>query len=305
MNPRLVRVINRPQVIDREADDEFEVVGDDNRAAVIDTTRAPYRFICNLDIRFQSTDRTVDARGDGTGTLISGRHVLTCAHNIRKVDKGKVLEAQTITIAPGKSTRLPVFQWNPFGSTVAVKGNYHVPARWLDVKTKKSDTNFDYALITLKEDIATTTYKRIGDKKLGYWGSRTEGGNTRVKALAPGVLANKAVFCAGYPTDKCGSKDSTKGCLPGRQQGTQYVALGSVLDAAPAPYPGELWHNVDTKGGQSGGPVWRVEPADGGLYLIAIHTGSRTDLRWPAAINRGVRITEPVLKDLRAWGWNG
>lgn len=54
-------------------------------------------------------------------------------------------------------------------------------------------------------------------------------------------------------------------------------------------------YDADTAAGQSGAPVWRLDPSSGRRVVIGIHTnGASTG-------NSAVRVSSRVLANLRAW----
>lgn len=56
-----------------------------------------------------------------------------------------------------------------------------------------------------------------------------------------------------------------------------------------------LYYDADTAAGQSGAPVWRLDPGTGRRVVVGIHTnGARTG-------NSAVRINHRVFANLRAW----
>ena len=56
-----------------------------------------------------------------------------------------------------------------------------------------------------------------------------------------------------------------------------------------------LFYDADTAAGQSGAPVWRLDPSSGRRVVVGIHTnGARTG-------NSAVRINQRVFQNLKAW----
>jgi glutamyl endopeptidase len=57
--------------------------------------------------------------------------------------------------------------------------------------------------------------------------------------------------------------------------------------------PRKVHYDIDTAGGQSGAPVWRL--VNGNRYAVAVHAygGGST--------NSGTRITSPVASNIAVW----
>ena len=89
---------------------------------------------------------------------------------------------------------------DPFGRVEAARGNS--PPNW---KPGSHSSQFDYALITLKEAVGERTFKKWNNKRLCYWGSAAAGADTSLDAV-PSALVKKLigarVATAGYPGDR-------------------------------------------------------------------------------------------------------
>jgi V8-like Glu-specific endopeptidase len=143
----------------------------------------------------------------------------------------------------------------PFSSIMASK--FHSVRGW----TIDGLREHDYAVIQLPEDQAVP---EIGT--LGYATCETP------------KLVGGYVNIAGYPADK---DDGTTLWWSARRS----LAVDEQV----------ITYDADTAAGQSGAPVWRLDPASGRRVVIGIHTnGARTG-------NSAVRINPKVLKNLRAW----
>jgi V8-like Glu-specific endopeptidase len=277
-----------------DMESEQELVGTDERVIVADTKKVPYRWVCSLDSIFEDPDDRKRAfLWPSTGTLISEKHVLTCAHALLDDIKGskgttKRLRARKIRVIPGRQGlgRTEAEQ-APFGSSDAAPSP-HMPKQWKDFL----DPAYDYGLIKLKTP--------LGRAPLGYWGSPANGRGTRIQPVATAGLRGKLVHTAGYPSDKCGHLPQTgsapdwktKPC-PNRAT-TQWRTSGTVLGTQGA---NRVLYNLDTEHGQSGSPVWFEDAASGALNLIAVHTAHED----PGKSNRGVLLTEEVLREVKKW----
>lgn len=273
---------------------EEEIFPPDDRKAVTDTTKLPFRFICHLLIGMKAADGT-QATGRGSGTLISNKHVLTVAHNLRVRLGGKTFSAQKITVTPGRNTSFSNrLKWTPFGASKAKSWACH--SKW----EKSFDWQYDFGLITLKEEIGKKTFASLGRKPLGYWGSIANGGGTLLESFAPATIKDKIINVGGYPGDKCGADPDKPSCPDAKRVGTQFISYDKVLDPAPAAEPRLVYHRADLRQGQSGSPLWRWDKVH--RYLVGIQSTETTSGGAPLR-NSGVRITSDVLSQLKAWGW--
>lgn len=121
------------------------------------------------------------------------------------------------------------------------------------------DRQFDYAAITLPpgRDL----------EEVGHFGFAVYD-----EASLLGAYLN----VAGYPTDK--------------PLGTLWWAARKAKRVKR----GAIYYDIDTTGGQSGAPVWRLD-AQGRRLVVGIHTnGARTG-------NSATRITEDVFANLKRW----
>ncbi len=119
------------------------------------------------------------------------------------------------------------------------------------------DQNFDYGAILLGTNLGNT---------VGWFG---------YQVLNDGDLTASTVNIAGYPGDK--------------PAGTMWFQSNKVASVGPR----KVYYDIDTAGGQSGAPVWRV--VGGNRYGLAIHAYGG------ATTNSGTRITSPVASNIVAW----
>jgi glutamyl endopeptidase len=135
----------------------------------------------------------------------------------------------------------------------AIATTFHAPAEW----SEDGNPNHDYGVIILDEPLSNT----IGAFGFGVY--------TDAQLLA--VTAN----VSGYPDDKV--------------SGTQWFHSHKLSNVNAL----KVFYEVDTAGGQSGAPVWRI--INRRRFAFAIHAyGGKTT-------NSGTRITPAVHANLTAW----
>ena len=145
----------------------------------------------------------------------------------------------------------------PYGSCIATS------LRSVTGWTKKRKRSHDYGAIILPKNCSY-------GKQLGYFGY----GN-----YSKGTLQDLTVNLSGYPGDK--------------PSGTQWWHARRVKSVTSR----TLIYNIDTAGGQSGSPVWRVR--DGKRYAVGIHTNGSS------SGNSATRITKPVFNNIKKWKAEG
>lgn len=270
---------------------EREVVNDPQRRSQVTDTRAPpYRWICHLDVTYLDPgERYAEKRHLGTGVLVSARHVLTAAHNLLSED-GR-LKAVRVGVTPGMNGKA-----KPFGTVAAAKWNIH--PSWF--RNGKSDREFDYALLTLRDAVGARPFAALRNQPLGHWGDPKWGANTRRSGPDPAHLSGVIINVAGYPGDK--------------NPGTQWRGDGRLSGVMRPGRTGEILaqdrlmlHTVDTHGGQSGGPVWVRYEDTGRRYLLGIHVAPASVFTIDSSGNQrrthnlALRITDDVTAQIDAW----
>lgn len=123
--------------------------------------------------------------------------------------------------------------------------------------TNSGDQNFDYGAIILPTPLGSTT---------GWFG---------FGVFPDAELRNTVGNIAGYPGDKPG--------------GTMWYDARRIA----AVNSRKVYYDIDTAGGQSGAPVYRI--INGARYGIAIHAYGG------ATTNSGTRISQPVFNNMVAW----
>ena len=303
------------------ADEEQEIIGPrDTRSPVKKTTNAPWRWICQVVATYQDPRLRGGAVSEkiGSGVLIGPRHLLTAAHNFRYEENGNVYTARAVTVYPGRSVG-----YTPFGSSRMVKAN--LPKEYVPGLA----SCFDYAVLTLADDLGSRTFKVLKDRPLGYWGSPELGEGTTLQVIAASELHKKTVHTAGYAGDHCGFQPivqykpgdrcydgrptpgpaSLKECMNNKLMGSsQFGSKGDVVAVragGPAQY---LLYEADTCGSQSGSPVWLQ--SGGKRILVGIHTGAfdpakgtceQPNVSTGTIVNRAVRLDDAMYRNIKLW----
>lgn len=147
------------------------IFGSDERTRIVDTTVAPWRMICQLQIE-GPMGSTV-----GTGWLAGPRTIITAGHCVFDTPELGGW-ATTITVTPGMQDGVA-----PFGSFVATR--FQSLSHWIDGR----DADFDIGVIHVDK---VAGQDDPGDK-LGFFG---------VASLPDATLLNRMINISGYPGDK-------------------------------------------------------------------------------------------------------
>ena len=271
----------------------------DSRELVRDTRVVPYRWICALDLFYPW--RGGEQRNRGTGFLVSPRHVLTAAHNVRPAVG---VDARRITVTPAMDgTSLLNKPHGPVGSVTLTPKDWWAPPEF---KNPTRDHTWDFALLTLPKE-----FPAFRAMPYGYWGAKHFEPATQFTHPAAAGL-QPVVHVAGYPSDKCRDKDCAP-CAgspvdydPVRDKANwasmQWTSAGAVRPAAPT---GLLLYDADTCAGMSGGPVWQLTKQPDGKWtmtLVAIHGGTYTRpdpmTKVDETLNRGLFLGTKSVQDL-------
>jgi len=259
--------------------------------AVADSLRQPHKWICSLRVDFGDevlpgpivTGRRI--RAEGSGTLISRRHVLTAGHVLltqgppKKDIFGNALDSTTtalsVTVIPGRDGgKVPAVE--PVGRQQATK--IRVSPAWQ--QSNATNRSFDYGLITLPEPVPV---------HYGFWSS--SGG--QIAPLSDDSLTGKIAHCSGYPGSFCPPPDPrfTVQCSDANRGTVQYQMSGDVTNVSAELLETEM----NIAAGHSGSPTWLVG-ANGAVNLAGIASASRFHIPEVA-----VRIRSALLDKIRAW----
>lgn len=266
---------------------EPEIIGPDTRVRVTNTTVAPFRYICNFEYDFPGSGRAAMC----SGTLIGPSTVLTAGHCLKNFvpSRMRVVPGRNGSLEPLPATGAAAFQIAPaFAAT----------------------TPTDYGVIHLRNPIGI---------RIGYWSiaHRLGGGDPVGTSISAAPLPLKAgklsVNLSGYPADK--PSGAKFGCIDPKQPQNRckHSLIGSAkrsrvcgteqwraYDRTVVSRGAILEYLDDTCPGHSGSPVWVTRDASrGGRVLVAIHVSGDQPPK-PVA-NRGVRITAPILSNIKRW----
>ena len=139
----------------------------------------------------------------------------------------------------------------------ATTSNFHAVTGW----TKDDDPNFDYGAIILPTDLGNKT---------GWYG---------FGVYPDSDLLNSEANVSGYPADKPGAS-------------TQWSDHQQIANLGAH----KVYYSLDTYGGQSGSPVYRI--INQARYGIAIHAYGVSPGQ---TTNSGTRIDSDVYQNLVTW----
>ena len=169
--------------------------------------------------------------------------------------------AQRVRVIPGKNGPGRTRREEPFG--FAWSRRLDVPATWRTAANQRTAMSFDYGVITLDRPIG---------RRLGWW--------RRIAHKPDALLQRNRLNTSGYPGDRGGNH--------------QY----RVYDRVVRVHPDRLEYFHDIMGGQSGSPIWvRWQDYRTIVGIVTTHDDPLTAVR----ANTGVRITPPILANIRRW----
>lgn len=190
------------------------VIGEDER--VIDWTKS-------------GVVKLITDKGLGSGFVVSDHVIATAAHC---VDNQKISE-------------ILLFDNNGNVTLHATPVDYHIPYEYI----RANDETYDYALITVKEDLSSYACFDLGVPLKSFANKKT------------------AVTVTGFSADK---KASDGNYTNTSTMHMMYSANGIVNKIDDSDL---MFYTADTAGGNSGGPVYITESYDGRTYytVVAIH----------------------------------
>ncbi len=114
------------------------ILGEDTRVPIQDTTEYPYSALCKFVIHFTGNDK-VDRSFVGTGFFISDNQILTAGHCLYDKNYGGMASSIDIYPASDSDGRLP------YGAVTVTQKNFHVTSKWINSHSMDQD----FGLITL------------------------------------------------------------------------------------------------------------------------------------------------------------
>lgn len=200
----------------RGGGDTEKTCGTDDKMPVPFALFRPWRAICLLEFRFPSDP---SAMYQATGFLVSDRVVLTAGHCVYNNSIVPGEYAQSIKVYPGK---------NGSGKLSDILGTYNGIKTYTNFSytyypaNDPNSLDWDYGAILLDQPVSKNALGAI----------------PVIESNDAYAAAGKTMIVAGYPGD--------------RPYGTQWYGTGPVT--AFNRY--QMQYQIDTYGGQSGGPVW-------------------------------------------------
>lgn len=151
---------------------------------------------------------------------------------------------------------------------------YHYPSEFIkhelnnDYKEYQKYEKYDYALITVKEDLSSYTHFNLGVPLNSFFSS------------------NSNVTVTGFPGDANGTKNVNT-----QTKHMMYTANGQVINSNDD----LMYYNTDETSGESGAPVYITESLNGNTYhtVVAINARSKHDEHKDG--NHGAYITTDLI----------
>lgn len=264
-----------------------QVIGADTRKAIAGTTKVPFRWIVNVEVKVGGRWRS-----KASGTLIGRRTILTAGH---VVDFNKGLQMRVIPGRRGLS--------EPLGARsvpVSTAARVLYPGY---VSPTSATTRLDLGIL----HTSTPFPSSVGVWSVSYSKSSTDPRGRRVGGFTPwkGLKVNLSGYPMDLPAKGSGCRESNVPCNHSslgsatrtRRCGT--TASWSYNEVLSPVSGGIVEYANDTCTGHSGSPVWvKRSGSNGGRVLFAVHISG--DAAGAPVANRSVHITPTVLTWIKA-----
>jgi hypothetical protein len=292
-----------------------ELGGATKREPVQDSTKAPYRWICALDVHFPRQDKR-RSRIPATGFLISPRHIVTAARNLvrgstpeanwRK-EPGTRVDALKVTVTPALNGAPALGKKRAPAGSIDLKP----PDWWMPNQYLYSDlgVRWDVAVLTLPKELPA-----VGGAHYGHWGDIHFSPRTSIESATIASLAGTTLTTCGYADEWCIREPSLPPSaakprpepsgpvtfMKGWESGP-WQTFGRVpLDQQPSAQVGAVVYDAAGCQGMTGAPLWLNT---GSLRLVGVHIKSdlaNTDNpELPPTVGVGLPLRSEILDVLR------
>lgn len=284
------------------------------RAPVQDSTKAPYRWICAIDVHFPRQDKR-RSQIQATGFLISPRHIVTAARNLVR---GSTPEANWRT-EPGTRVDALKVTVTPALNGAPALGKKRAPAGSIDLKPPDwwIPNQYLYSDLGVRWDIAVLTLPKelplVGGAHYGHWGDIHFSPRTSIESATIASLAGTTLTTCGYADEWCIREPSLPSAAKPRSEPSGPVTFmkgsesgpwqtfGRVpLDQQPAAQVGAVVYDTAGCQGMTGAPLWLNT---GSLRLVGMHIksdGANTDNPdLPPMVAVGLPLRSEILDVLR------
>jgi glutamyl endopeptidase len=238
------------------------VYGQDDRMVVSNTTPGPWSNIAGLQIKFPNGQTFV-----GSGAAINSTHIITAAHNVFLKNNGGLADLNSIDV-----------RFEKYGVFKVTK------VRVLEAWTKEDNwklTNNQWKPISHANDIALLTLDRPLENFTECF---------QLETPKQSSLSSLQVNVSGYP-------DSEGIAWQNLQMKT---ASGAIDSVSSDNYQFFYNKTLDTQGGQSGSPLWYLDPQTKTYKIVGIHVSGN---EWVNGdfYNSATQITNDKLKLVLGW----
>ena len=283
------------------------------RRQITDSTQVPYRWICALDVQFPQREK-MRPLIQGTGFLISPRHVVTAASNVVRVEPpfkeyhpktGIRIDAQKVTVTPALDGTPKLGKKRaPVGSIELQPPAWWIPSQYF------TDLSFkwDVAVLTLPKELPPSR-----GMPYGHWGHTGSSPRTTIQAATNDSLVGTTLTTCGYADGVCFDEvqaptqsnplpqPSEPVRLDKRRSSTQWETFGRVQPSQRGLVEwGQLLYDTAACYGMDGAPVWLNT---GSLQVVAIHVGAnfrnQINLDIPPQLGIALALRPEILNLLR------